>query len=179
MTMFSRTLTGSLLRQTFRTQRRYIHPTHIRRNVPTSLNNILAGGEAPAVLIRTVTPEGVELADGLVIPSACIFLEGQTFLWDVPEKLWDKWTPEHFEIFDVVVPKPELLLFGTGQRVYLPPSPIRQYLSKIGIQIDVMDTRNACSTYNLLTEEGRRVAAALLPITPQSWGRSPVVPDPE
>ena len=29
--------------------------------------------------------------------------------------------------------------------------------------------RNACSTYNLLAEEGRRVAAALLPPTPQAW----------
>lgn len=29
--------------------------------------------------------------------------------------------------------------------------------------------RNACSTYNLLTEEGRRISAALLPLTPQGW----------
>ena len=34
----------------------------------------------------------------------------------------------------------ELLLFGTGSRVAIPPPPIRQYLSKIGIQADYMDT---------------------------------------
>ena len=28
---------------------------------------------------------------------------------------------------------------------------------------------NACSTYNLLAEEGRRVAAALLPHEPMQW----------
>ncbi|KAK7696190.1 hypothetical protein QCA50_000841 [Cerrena zonata] len=170
--MFSRTLAHSVLRQSTRTHRRCIHQTAKRLSVPTSLNNILAGGEAPAVLINTVSQEGIQLADGLVIPSACIFLEGKTFLWDVPPTLWDKWTPEHFEIFDVVVPKPELLLLGTGPRVQLPPSPIRQYLAKIGVQVDFMDTKNACSTYNLLTEEGRRVAAALLPLKSQTWGRN-------
>ena len=82
----------------------------------------------------------------------------------------------------------EILVFGTGKRLVPPPPSIRQYLNKIGIQIDVMDTvrtfigrletgmsdfdefkRNACSTYNLLTEEGRRMAAALLPMVPQGW----------
>jgi uncharacterized protein len=72
----------------------------------------------------------------------------------------------------------------------LPPPSIRGYLKEMGIQLDIMDTvrsttytlrmsadlsdssyfqRNACSTYNLLAEEGRRVAAALLPYTPRPW----------
>jgi len=70
----------------------------------------------------------------------------------------------------------------------LPPPSIRGYLKEMGIQLDIMDTvgpttlpavpalndvsisqKNACSTYNLLAEEGRRVAAALLPYTPRPW----------
>lgn len=69
----------------------------------------------------------------------------------------------------------------------LPPPSMRGYLKEMGIQLDIMDTvgplianspllnnfsysqRNACSTYNLLAEEGRRVAAALLPYTPRPW----------
>ncbi|KAI1796083.1 hypothetical protein LXA43DRAFT_988267 [Ganoderma leucocontextum] len=54
----------------------------------------------------------------------------------------------------------------------MPPA-LRQYLNKIGVQVDIMNTRNACSTYNLLAEEGRRVAAALLPLTPQRWPNAP------
>jgi uncharacterized protein len=34
--------------------------------------------------------------------------------------------------------------------------------------------RNACSTYNLLAEEGRRVAAALAPETPARWEKGPI-----
>lgn len=30
-------------------------------------------------------------------------------MWDVPLALWDKWTPQMFQIFEVVVPKPGLL----------------------------------------------------------------------
>ncbi|RPD66840.1 DUF498-domain-containing protein [Lentinus tigrinus ALCF2SS1-7] len=137
------------------------------------LSNILSGGDAPSVQVKTITPNGIQLADGLVLPSACIFLDGKVFLWNVPEKAWDGWKPEHFEIFETVVPKPEILLLGTGERVEMVPSTLRQYLNKAGIQVDVMNTRNACSTYNLLEEEGRRVAAALLPLTPRRWQDAP------
>lgn len=56
--------------------------------------------------VKTITANGIQLADGLVLPSACIFLNGKVFLWNVPEKTWDGWKPEHFEVFDTVVPKP-------------------------------------------------------------------------
>lgn len=105
MNRLSRTLVSSTLRRPILPQQcRQLHLTLPRRN--TALNNILAGGPAPAVQIKTITSEGIQLADGLTIPSACIFLEGKTYLWDVPQTLWDGWKNEHFDIFDVVVPKP-------------------------------------------------------------------------
>ena len=73
---------------------------------PAGLENILGGGPAPPVQVKSIGEEGIQLADGLVIPSACIFLDGQVFLWNVPPKPWKDWTKEHFRIFDVVVPKP-------------------------------------------------------------------------
>jgi len=158
---FARPLLHKATRRTFHT-------------VPTqrsSFTNMLASDNPPPVQVSSITPSGILLADGLIIPSACIFLEGKVFLWDVPEKLWEGWTKDHFEIFEAVVPKPELLLLGTGRTVTLPPPSLRSYMNEIGIQMDFMDTRNACSTYNLLSEEGRRVAAALLPLSPKSWCR--------
>jgi len=129
---------------------------------PAGLENILGGGPAPPVQVKSLGEEGIELAGGLVIPSTCIFLDGQVFLWNVPSKPWKDWTRGHFRIFDVVVPKPEILLLGTGKHVALLPQAFRNHLNQAGIQVDVMDTWNACSTYNLLVVEGRRVAAALL-----------------
>ena len=87
---------------------RSFHASYARR-LPApdgGLTNILSGGEAPAVQVKTVSSKGIQLSDGLVLPSACIFLDGKVFLWNVPAKPWDGWKQEHFEIFETVVPKP-------------------------------------------------------------------------
>jgi len=133
------------------------------------LTNILAGEIPPPVQVKSITNAGVLLQDGRLLPSACIFLEGEVLLWDVPPTLWKGWDESRFEVFDVVVPKPEILLIGTGKSVNPLPATLRQHLNKIGIQVDVMDSWNACTTYNLLSEEGRRVAAALLPLQHRPW----------
>ncbi|PCH40989.1 hypothetical protein WOLCODRAFT_162717 [Wolfiporia cocos MD-104 SS10] len=171
--MFARYLAHTLRRQACNTRPRLIHCSHVRRNSDGGLTNILEGGAAPAVQVKTITSEGIQLMDGLIIPSACIFLDGKVFLWDVPDTQWEGWDRKHFQIFDVVVPKPEILLLGTGRKVSFFPPALRQHLNGLGMQVDVMDTWNACSTYNLLTEEGRTVAAALLPLTPRSWKHLP------
>jgi hypothetical protein len=93
----------------FRQAARSLRTTRsIRRYATGGFENILAGGPAPAVQVRSLGPGGIQLVDGLEIPSACIFLEGKVFLWDVPQTLWKDWTNDHFQIFDVVVPKPGL-----------------------------------------------------------------------
>jgi len=68
--------------------------------------NMLAGDIPPPVQVSSITSAGIQLADGLVLPSACIFLDGKVFLWDVPPRLWDGWGREHWNVFEVVVPKP-------------------------------------------------------------------------
>lgn len=59
---------------------------------------------------------------------------------------------------------PEILLLGTGARTeFILPS-IRTSVREKGPVVDIMDTGAACRTYNVLLAEGRRVAAALLPV---------------
>jgi uncharacterized protein len=58
----------------------------------------------------------------------------------------------------------DILLIGTGRtQVFQPPS-IRQAIRDRGPVAEMMDTGAACRTFNLLLAEGRRVAAALLPV---------------
>jgi uncharacterized protein len=56
----------------------------------------------------------------------------------------------------------EILLLGSGARLRFPHPRLTQALIRAGIGLEVMDTQAACRTYNILLEEGRRVAAALL-----------------
>ncbi|KAF8484614.1 DUF498-domain-containing protein [Russula ochroleuca] len=149
---------------------RAFHTARVLRNQKWSqLTNILASEIPPPVQVKSITPAGILLQDGRLLPSACIFLDGEVLLWDVPPTPWKGWDESKFDVFDVVVPKPEILLIGTGKSVNPLPAILRQHLNKLGIQVDVMDSWNACTTYNLLSEEGRRVAAALLPLQHRPW----------
>lgn len=60
--------------------------------------------------------------------------------------------------------KPEILLLGTGEKMQLIPSAIRDTLDRHGIGHDIMDTGAAARTYNVLLMEQRRVACLLLPV---------------
>jgi uncharacterized protein len=58
----------------------------------------------------------------------------------------------------------DILLIGTGtKQVFLPPA-VRSQIRARGPVAEVMDTGAACRTFNLLLAEGRKVAAALLPV---------------
>ena len=56
----------------------------------------------------------------------------------------------------------EFVLLGTGARNALPPRAVRDGLATAGIGLEFMDTPAAARLYNVLTAEGRRLAAALI-----------------
>ena len=58
--------------------------------------------------------------------------------------------------------RPEIVLLGTGERLRFPHPRLTRALSSARIGVDVMDVRAACRTFNVLSAEGRKVAAALL-----------------
>jgi uncharacterized protein len=58
----------------------------------------------------------------------------------------------------------ELLVVGCGARSVFVPPEVRASLKAAGLAIEVVDTGSACRMYNVLLAEGRRVAAALIPL---------------
>jgi uncharacterized protein len=58
----------------------------------------------------------------------------------------------------------EFVLLGTGARNALPSREVRDGLRAAGLGLEFMDTPAAARLYNLLTSEGRRLAAALIAI---------------
>ncbi|MBL8385674.1 MAG: Mth938-like domain-containing protein [Burkholderiales bacterium] len=55
-----------------------------------------------------------------------------------------------------------IVLLGTGARQRFPHPRLAARLLSHGIGLEVMDTAAACRTYNILSGEGRSVAAALI-----------------
>ena len=58
----------------------------------------------------------------------------------------------------------DLLLLGMGPEMARPPVAVREAIARSGIMADYMATGAAVSTYNLLLEEKRKVAAALIAV---------------
>lgn len=58
----------------------------------------------------------------------------------------------------------EFLLLGVGATNALPPIGLRDALRGMGLGLEFMDTPAAARLYNVLTSEGRRLAAALIAV---------------
>jgi uncharacterized protein len=58
----------------------------------------------------------------------------------------------------------DVLLLGLGPDITPVPRAFREALEAAGIGVEPMNTPAAARTYNVLLGEGRRVAAALLPV---------------
>ncbi len=58
----------------------------------------------------------------------------------------------------------EFVLLGTGPAMAPPPKAVRLALHDAGLGIELMDTLAAVRLYNVLAQEGRRVAAALIAV---------------
>ena len=58
--------------------------------------------------------------------------------------------------------KPEIVVFGSGLVQRFPRPELARALSAAGMGLEVMDSKAACRTYNILAAEGRKVVAAIL-----------------
>ncbi|KAL7752511.1 hypothetical protein RI367_002045 [Sorochytrium milnesiophthora] len=133
--------------------------------------DLFTSGPRPRLFVQRYTADGIITSTNVALKGPAILLNGQAYLWDVRPaatagSLFDGWTADCFKIFEAVQPRPEILVFGTGKDLVPLPPQLRQAITSCGIQLEIQSTQNACSTFNVLAEEGRMVAAALLPMRP-------------
>ncbi len=85
-----------------------------------------------------------------------------------PLQLITDWPPQSNaelteESFNIVMElEVEVVIFGSGEHLQFPSPKILAPFAEKGIGVEVMNTRAACHTYNVLMSEGRKVVAALL-----------------
>ncbi|MEY4883275.1 MAG: hypothetical protein RIS34_1129 [Pseudomonadota bacterium] len=97
--------------------------------------------------------DGEQVTHSVVIAST-----GQRFDWACDA--YDSLGAEHFARLAEL--NPELVIFGSGDRIRFPKPQWLQPLMARRIGLETMDTRAACRTYNILAGEGRNVVVALL-----------------
>lgn len=77
-----------------------------------------------------------------------------------PVASFDNLADEHFaQLADLAV---EIVLLGSGATMRFPHPRLTAVLLSQHIGLEVMDNSAACRTYNILMQEGRKVAAALI-----------------
>ena len=108
-------------------------------------------------IIRTVTDTGFVIGDdtlpGPLVVTADEIIKGWTGQ-AVAELVED-------DFGSLLDRSPEIVLLGTGSSTIFPPRELVFAMARRGVGFEVMDTRAAARTFNVLVGEQRRVAAVL------------------
>ncbi|SPJ81977.1 uncharacterized protein FTOL_09382 [Fusarium torulosum] len=140
--------------------------------------DVLGNTPAPSTSVDVCMYDGFGLNSGLTITggNGVLLIDGEVFNWRpweakgslnlINKKGQFELPPNAFSLFDLIWPRPDLLIIGVGPSI-MPLAPAtRRMISELGMRIELLDTRNAAAQFNLLaTERGvSNVAAALIPI---------------
>jgi uncharacterized protein len=112
---------------------------------------------APANLIRGYSAHEIQIGDQRVARSCIVTAERLITDWEPAS--FAELEPAHLEA--VLALAPELILIGTGATQRFATPQVRAALAERGVGLEVMQLGAACRTFNVLVQEGRRVAAAL------------------
>ena len=103
-------------------------------------------------------PGWVSVLGEKITASVVIGSRGQRIDWACQS--FEDLTAAHFAV--LAEQSPELVIFGSGERIRFPKPPWLALLYARRIGIETMDTHAACRTYNILAGEGRDVLLAVL-----------------
>lgn len=111
--------------------------------------NALRSTPKSSTKTSTTKPTPPQLSGGII---------NQVGQFEIPDAGWG--------LFKALWPKPDLLIIGTGPTIRPLAPKTKLYLQELGMRLEVLDTRNAASQFNLLaTERGvNDIAAAMVPI---------------
>lgn len=100
-----------------------------------------------------------EIRIGEQVFSETVAMTAAALLDDWPEKAINDLTEGDFGA--LLATHPELIILGTGTNNVFPPRELVFAMARRGVGFEVMNTRAAASTFNVLAGEGRQVATVL------------------
>jgi len=109
------------------------------------------------VTIHSVSDGQVRIGDRVF--GHAIAMTATVLLDDWPERAIDDLTESDFAA--LLETHPEVIILGTGDSNVFPPRELVFAMARRGVGFEVMNTRAAASTFNVLAGEGRQVAAVL------------------
>ena len=115
--------------------------------------------QGPAPVIQGYAPGGFRVS-GQQFAGGVLVTPTRAIAWPVASL--EELTPSAFDpLGDERV---DVVLLGTGATLRRPPADLMAALRERGLTLELMDSKAAARTYTVLANEGRLVAAALLPL---------------
>jgi uncharacterized protein len=111
--------------------------------------------------VQTITgygPGWVGIAGEKITHSVILSSRGERIAWPAAS-FADLGEPHFAQLAEVDA---EVVIFGSGSRIRFPQPAWLKPLMARRVGMETMDTAAACRTYNILAQEGRSVAVALL-----------------
>ncbi len=108
-------------------------------------------------MIRSVSDDGLMIGETSYQSTVAI----------TSDEVFDNWcdkavTALQCEDFaDVLATEPEIVILGTGQSNVFAPRELVFAFARRNVGLEVMNTKAAARTFNVLASEGRKVAAVL------------------
>jgi len=111
-----------------------------------------------AITVRQVEPGQLRIGNDLVRTNVLLTADREIRKWAIEniEQLSES------DLDAILQAAPEMIVVGTGWRSVFPQRELVFALARRGIGFETMDTPAACRTFNILINEGRRAAAALI-----------------
>ncbi|KAF3424668.1 hypothetical protein E2986_04124 [Frieseomelitta varia] len=112
--------------------------------------------------IKSCLPIGFTLSDASLLLGPIAVLNGTFFSWNVGST--NDINEETLSLFTVLYPVLDVLVLGLETKCeYSRIREIREILRKYNIKSEISEVQQACGIYNFLANDGRYVAAGLIP----------------
>lgn len=123
--------------------------------------DIINNQQDAALMIDSYSPIGFLLNNGSRVVGPCAIFPRSILHWNVAEAA--DITEESLTLFTMLEPKIDILVIGKGEREGVVDEQIIHFLRTHKINVEILPTDQACSTFNFLNSERRLCAAALIP----------------
>lgn len=118
------------------------------------------------ITVRQVEPGRIRIGNEVLHNNLLLTVEHEIHDWGIEDigKLDEQ------SLETILGDAPEMIVVGTGWKPIFPPRELVFSMARRGIGFETMDTPAACRTFNILINEGRRAAAALIVNEPDAAG---------
>ncbi|EDS29948.1 conserved hypothetical protein [Culex quinquefasciatus] len=115
------------------------------------------------LLINSYSQVGFRLSNDMVVLGPMALFPRTVLSWNVESH--EDINEQSLSLFAALEPKVDILIVGIGDHPMTPAfgKKVISFMAKHKINVEVLNTEQACATFNFLNAEGRVVAAALIP----------------